>query len=66
MAYNYTNKKGQKYILHSTDVKLRGSGKTQKIFFFAKDERANALDDIPAGYKVVENERTGLPILKKA
>jgi len=25
-----------------------------------------ALDSVPAGYKVIETERTGMPILKKA
>lgn len=66
MAYSHTNSKGQSYYLHSKEVRLRGSGKTQRIFFFARDQRPGALDQVPAGYRVVENTRTGLPILKKA
>lgn len=66
MAYQHKNSKGQTYYLHSREVTLRGSGKTQRIFFFARSERAGALNDLPVGYKVVENTRTGLPILKKA
>lgn len=66
MAFSYTNSKGQTYYLHSKDVQLRGSGKTQRIFFFARDERPGSLDAVPAGYQVIENTRTGLPILKKA
>lgn len=66
MAFSHNNKKGTTYYLHKRDVKLRGSGKTQTIFFFAKDQREGSIDELPQGYKVVENERTGLPILKKA
>ena len=46
----------------------RGLGdvyKRQTIYYFAKDKRANACD-LPAGKKVVENERTGLPFVKSA
>jgi len=64
MAYSYTNKKGITYYLHSKDVTLRG-GRKQTIYYFGKVEKANAVDALPAGYKVVENQRTGLPILKK-
>ncbi len=65
MAYSTKNSKGQTYILHSKDVTLRG-GRKQTIYFFAREEKAEgALDEIPAGYKVIENKRTGLPMLKK-
>lgn len=65
MAYHYTNKKGQSYYLHTRDIILRGSGKKQIIYFFAKTPGEGAVEDVPEGYKVVENERTGLPVLKK-
>lgn len=65
MAYSYTNKKGVAYYLHYKDVTLRG-GRKQRIYFFARDVRDNALNEVPAGYKVVETERTGMPVLKKA
>ncbi|OGE70565.1 hypothetical protein A2617_03370 [Candidatus Daviesbacteria bacterium RIFOXYD1_FULL_41_10] len=64
MAYKYTNNKGTEYFLHSKDVRLR-SGRQQRIYFFAREERDGSLDDIPEGFMVVENPRTGLPILKK-
>lgn len=64
MAYQHTNTKGTTYHLHSSDVKLR-SGRTQRIYYFAKQPGTNAVDAIPDGFKVVENERTGLPVLKK-
>jgi len=65
MAFKFTNSKGVEYFLHFRDVNLRG-GRQQRIYFFARDVRANALDAVPAGYKVVETERTGMPVLKKA
>ena len=65
MAFSYKNKKGDTYILHFKDVILRG-GRKQRIYFFARDERDDSLDSVPAGYKVVETERTGMPVLKKA
>lgn len=65
MAYSYTNSKGQTYILHTRDVVLK-NGRKQTIYFFARDERAGALDAVPAGYQVVETKRTGMPVLKKA
>jgi len=65
MAYEFTNSKGVKYYLHSKDVNLKG-GRVQTIYFFARDVRPGALDEVPAGFKVIETERTGMPILKKA
>lgn len=65
MAYTHKNKKGTTYYLHSREVKLRGSGKMQTIYFFSREERAGAMDDLPEGFKVIEIERTGLPLLKK-
>ena len=65
LAYQYTNNKGNQYYLHGMEVTLRGSGKKQRIFFFAKDVRAGSLDAVPAGYEVVENKRTGLPVLRR-
>ena len=65
MAYEFTNSKGVKYYLHYKDVNLKG-GREQRIYFFARDVRPGSLDEIPAGYKAIETERTGMPILKKA
>jgi hypothetical protein len=65
MAYEFTNSKGVKYYLHFKDVNLKG-GRVQRIYFFARDVRPGSLDDVPAGYRVIETERTGMPILKKA
>jgi len=65
MAYSVQSKKsGKTYYLHSRDVTLRG-GRRQTIYFFAQDVRAGAMDSVPSGYSVMENARTGLPMLKK-
>lgn len=64
MAYQHTNSKGQSYYLHSKEVKLR-SGRNQRIYYFARETREGAMDSLPDGYMVIENSRTGLPILKK-
>lgn len=65
MAYSFKNSKGVTYYLHYKDVNLRG-GKEQRIYYFARDVRSGSLDAVPAGYKVVETQRTGMPVLKKA
>lgn len=65
MAFSYTNSKGQTYYLHKKDVTLK-NGRQQTIYFFAREVRDGALDELPSGYQVVETERTGMPVLKKA
>jgi len=64
MAFSHVNSRGQTYYLHSKDVKLRGSGRIQTIYYFAKEVKTGAMNDIPAGKTIVENERTGLLFLK--
>lgn len=66
MAYEYKSKKsGKTYKLYTKDVKLKG-GKIQTIYFFSPGKpKSGKPCDLPKGYKVVENKRTGLPFLKK-
>lgn len=63
-AYSHTNSKGVTYYLHTKEVTLRG-GKAQRIFYFAKDERPEAIEELPEGYMVVENPRNGFLTLKR-
>ena len=63
-AFSYTNKKGQQYFLHTKEVTLK-NGRKQQIYFFAREEREGALQEVPAGYMVVETARTGMPVLKR-
>ncbi len=65
MAFSYKNAKGVTYYLHGKKVTLK-NGRMQQIYFFARDVRAEALNEVPAGYTVVETKRTGMPVLKKA
>ncbi|HLD59167.1 MAG TPA: hypothetical protein VI977_06075 [archaeon] len=53
MGFEHTNSKGVKYYLHS-----RG-----KLLFFSKSPSGSV--DLPEGMAVVENSRTGLPMVKK-
>jgi len=64
-AYSYINKKGQTYYLHTKEVTLR-NGRVQRIYFFARDIRDEAISEVPAGFEVMEIERTGMPVLKKS
>ena len=64
MAFSHVNSKGQTYYLHSREVTLKG-GRLQRIFFFGREAKEGARDALPEGYIIVENTRTGLPILKK-
>lgn len=66
MPYGVQSKKsGKTYYLHSKEVNLRG-GKKQRIYYFAGNPTEFALDNLPEGYEVIENARTGLPMLKKS
>jgi hypothetical protein len=63
MAFSFTNSKDRTYFLHKRDTTLK-NGRTQTIYFFAKEVKDGALDAVPAGY-VVSESKNGLPVLKK-
>jgi hypothetical protein len=63
MAYSHTNSKGKTYILHGR-TSTTSTGKQRTLYFFASDEREDALDAVPPGYHVSET-KTGLLVLKK-
>lgn len=56
-AYKHTNSKGVTYYLNTKMVTLRG-GKEQRIYYFSKDERAEATG-LPENMTVNENPRNG-------
>ncbi|GAL82824.1 MAG: hypothetical protein J7604_04430 [Sporocytophaga sp.] len=63
MPFSYKNKKGITYYLH-----LRGPAKQEgkgKLYFFSKSQGTDVIEDMPDGYTIIENEKTGLPILKR-
>jgi hypothetical protein len=52
--------------LYKRDVTLKG-GRNQTIYFFSKrTPNSGTPCDMPPGYTVGVNKRTGLPYLKKA
>ena len=63
MAFQFKNSKGKTYFLHSRNVELKG-GRTQTLYFFAKEPGQGALDAVPSGYQVAES-KNGLPVLNK-
>ncbi len=64
-AFSIKSKKsGKMYYLHTKEVELR-AGRKQQIYYFAGEAGKDSLDKIPAGYETMENERTGLPMLRK-
>ena len=63
MAFTHTNERGTLYHLNKKDVTLKSTGRVQTIYYFSKDSRSTACD-LPAGKQVVENSKTGLPMLK--
>jgi hypothetical protein len=64
MAFSFTNKRGVTYFLHAK-VTTTKTGKTQTLYYFAKEKKAGVLESVPLGYKVAETAN-GLPVLKKA
>lgn len=65
MAFSVKSKKsGKMYHLHTREVQL-AAGRKQRIYYFAGDVGKDAINALPEGYEVFENERTGLPMLRK-
>ncbi len=54
MAFEYKNSRGKKYFLHQKG----------KLYYFSGEKKENAID-LPPGYSIVENNKTGLPMLRK-
>ncbi len=65
MAYSVVSKKsGKTYYLHQRNQELKG-GRTVTLYYFAGAPGEAAIDELPQGYVVSENTKTGLPLLKK-
>jgi hypothetical protein len=65
MAYSVVSKKsGKTYYLHARQQKLKG-GQEVTLYYFGGEAKDGAIDALPAGMEVIENERTGLPMLRK-
>ena len=65
MSFSAISKKsGKTYFLHSRLQELKG-GQKVTLYYFAGAAGKDAIDQLPEGYEVSENTRTGLPLLKK-
>ncbi len=56
--FTYKSKNGKKYFLH---MKERHN---VKLYYLSKNP-AGALQNMPKGYIVIENKKTGMPMLKR-
>jgi hypothetical protein len=58
--------RGHTWYLHRRVLTLP-SGRERRLFYFAREARpAELVDRLPAGFLVVENSRTGVPLLKRS
>ncbi len=65
MAFTVESQKsGKTYYLHHRRQKLRG-GQEVSLYYFAGAQGEGAMDAVPEGYEVSENQKTGLPLLRK-
>jgi len=65
MAFTVISKKsGKTYHLHARKQKLKG-GQEVTLFYFGGEAKECAIDALPDGYEVIENAKTGLPMLRK-
>lgn len=60
MAYRHGD-----YTLYAREVALKRGHKQVIYFFSQRTPKSGAPVDLPAGYTVAQNKRTGLPYLKK-
>jgi len=56
--FTYKNKRGVKFYLHK---KIRGNS---AIYYFSKNP-VDAVSNLPAGFEIMENPKTGLPMLRR-
>ena len=54
------------YTLHTRQVQLNGGKKQQIYFFSGRKPKSGKPCDMPDGYKVGVNKKTGLPYLRRA
>ncbi len=61
-AFTYTNSKGRTYVLHCRET-MAGSGKKVNFYYFGKNQKSEAVSQLPEGYEVVESGN--MPFLRK-
>lgn len=56
---------GKRYFLHKRLQELK-DGHIRPAYFFATELKEGAIESLPDGFEVIEDDSTGLPMLKKA
>ena len=65
MAFSVVSKKsGKTYFLHQRNQELKG-GQKVTLYYFGGEAKEGAIDAVPDNMEIIENERTGLPMLRK-
>jgi hypothetical protein len=64
MAFAYINTRGVPYTLHEQITTLP-DGDLRRLYYFCKEQRDGALDEIPEGFEITENQY-GLPLLRRS
>lgn len=62
MGFSYKNSKGKTYFLHERNG--TGKGGKGRIYFFSSSPDGG-INNLPDGYEITENTKTGLPVLKR-
>ena len=62
-AFEYTTSHGQRYFLNK--LHIIWGGKPKVCYYFSKDIRETAINQLPTGYEVTEHPKAGFPLLKK-
>ncbi len=65
-ASTHRNRKGVTYYLLGKEVVLQNGRPQPRSSFARAPKPGEALGAVPAGYRVEEHPRTGLPLVKKA
>ena len=65
-TFSFISTRGYKYYLHSKIVLLAGK-REQVIYYFKREiDEQFAIAAVPAGFEIVENTKTAMPLLKKS
>ena len=63
--FTHLNSRGHRYFLHATPVTLPGGGSCVRHYFSQAPKPAELVVTLPAGYTIVENPLTGVPLLTR-
>lgn len=64
MVFSVVNKAGKKFYLHKRDVVFDQGGSFPNYYFSACRED-NVVYEFPEGYEIIEDDDSGLPIIRK-